>query len=52
MVAACWGVFVWREFREAPPIANTLIPIMFVGYLLGLALIILAGMSKPRETTP
>jgi len=43
MVAALWGVFIWREFREAPPGTSRLIWLMFVGYVLGLALIILAG---------
>jgi len=43
MVAAFWGVFVWREFREAPPGTSPLIALMFLGYLAGLALIIGAG---------
>ncbi len=46
MVAAFWGVFIWKEFRDAPPLATTLIWLMFAGYILGLALIILAGMKK------
>jgi glucose uptake protein len=46
MVAAFWGVFVWKELRDAPSLANMLILLMFAGYLLGLALIILAGMKK------
>jgi glucose uptake protein len=49
MVAAFWGVFIWREFREAPPFATTLILLMFAGYILGLALIILAGMKKEEK---
>jgi glucose uptake protein len=49
MVAAFWGVFIWREFRDAPPLANTLIWLMFAGYILGLALIILAGMKKEEK---
>jgi glucose uptake protein len=43
LVAACWGVFVWREFRAAPPSVKPLIALMFAGYLVGLALLILAG---------
>jgi glucose uptake protein len=43
MVAAFWGVFIWREFREAPPGTNRLIWIMFGGYILGLTLLIWAG---------
>jgi glucose uptake protein len=43
MVAAFWGVFIWREFRDAPPGTNRLIWAMFIGYIVGLALIIVSG---------
>jgi glucose uptake protein len=43
MVAAFWGVFIWREFREAPPGTKRLIALMFLGYILGLAMIIMSG---------
>lgn len=43
MIAAFWGVFIWREFREAPPGTNTLLWIMFAGYIAGLGLIIASG---------
>lgn len=43
MVAAFWGVCIWREFRQAPPGTNRLIWLMFAGYVLGLALIIWSG---------
>jgi glucose uptake protein len=43
MVAAFWGVFIWREFREAPPGTSRLIGLMFAGYVPGLGLIILSG---------
>src|SRR3990172_7018341 len=43
MVAAFWGVCIWREFREAPPGTNKLIWLMFAGYFVGLALIIWSG---------
>jgi len=49
MVAAFWGVFIWREFREATSSATTLLALMFAGYVLGLALIILAGMKKEER---
>jgi glucose uptake protein len=42
MVAALWGVFVWREFAHAPPGTNRLLAAMFVCYLAGLGLIIAA----------
>jgi glucose uptake protein len=45
MVAAFWGVFIWKEFRSAPPGTSKLIAAMFACFLLGLALIIVARMS-------
>jgi len=39
LVAAIWGVVIWREFRDAPPGAGSLIALMFTGYACGLALI-------------
>jgi len=39
LVAALWGVFVWREFRDAPPRTNFLVVIMFIAYAAGLLLI-------------
>lgn len=43
MVAAFWGVFIWREFRDAPEGTNVLLWIMFAGYIAGLGLIIWSG---------
>jgi len=43
MVAAFWGVFIWREFREAPAGTDILLWIMFAGYIAGLGLIIWSG---------
>ena len=45
MVAAIWGVFVWREFRGAPAGTNRLLGLMFLGYVAGLALVIVARIS-------
>ena len=39
LVAAIWGVFIWREFRQAPKSATPFIVLMFLGYTSGLALI-------------
>lgn len=44
MVAALWGIFVWREFKGATPAVNRLLGLMFLFFILGLGLIILAGM--------
>ena len=39
LVAAIWGVFIWKEFRSAPRAVAPLIVLMFLGYAAGLALI-------------
>jgi glucose uptake protein len=39
LVAAIWGVLIWKEFRAAPRGTNALIALMFVGYALGLIVI-------------
>lgn len=39
LVAALWGVAIWREFREAPKGTTPFIALMFAGYACGLALI-------------
>jgi len=44
MVAAGWGVFIWREFREAAPGTGYLLAAMFVAYLVGLGLLVAAMM--------
>lgn len=42
MVAAIWGVFIWKEFAQAPKGTNKLLALMFLFFIAGLALIILA----------
>jgi glucose uptake protein len=42
MVSAAWGVFVWREFANAPAASRRLIPWMFLFFLAGLAAIAVA----------
>jgi glucose uptake protein len=42
MIAAFWGVFVWKEFKNAPKGTNKLLTVMFASYVFGLALIIIA----------
>jgi glucose uptake protein len=42
MVAAIWGVFVWREFKAAPKGTNGMIAAMFLLFAAGLSLLILA----------
>lgn len=43
MVAAFWGVFIWKEFRNAPKGTNGLIAGMFLLFILGLGMIVYAG---------
>ncbi len=42
MVAAAWGVFIWKEFAGAPAGTNRLINLMFISFIAGLILIIAA----------
>ena len=46
LVAAIWGVFIWREFRHAPPAATRYIVLMFAGYAVGLVLIGMATLPN------
>ncbi|MBN2210860.1 MAG: hypothetical protein JW709_05635 [Sedimentisphaerales bacterium] len=43
MVAAIWGIFIWREFRQARPGTTRFLALMFVFYLLGIYLLSTAG---------
>lgn len=45
MVAAIWGVFVWKEFKEAPKETNSLLALMFLLFLVGLGLLIYARVA-------
>lgn len=40
MVAALWGVFIWKEFKDLPESKNWLIVSMFICFFIGLGLII------------
>lgn len=42
MITAFWGVFIWREFAEAPSRAKTFLAWMFVFFVCGLISIALA----------
>ncbi|HEY1872207.1 MAG TPA: GRP family sugar transporter [Chitinophagaceae bacterium] len=43
LVAALWGVFIWKEFQHAPKGTNALITAMFIFFIAGLGLLIYAG---------
>jgi glucose uptake protein len=42
LVAALWGVFVWKEFKGAPAGTSSLLALMFVAFVVGLTLIVAA----------
>jgi len=42
VVAALWGIFVWKEFKGAPREVSILLGIMLFTYVLGLGLIVAA----------
>lgn len=43
LVAALWGVVIWREFKGSSSAVNTLVVAMFVLFVVGLGLVIAAG---------
>jgi len=43
LVAALWGVFIWREFKGAPKSTNVMLSVMFIFFLAGIISIIFAG---------
>ena len=43
MIAAAWGVFIWKEFKGSDSKTNTLLTVMFLFFIVGLAMIVVAG---------
>ncbi|MDY3979162.1 MAG: GRP family sugar transporter [Tidjanibacter sp.] len=43
MIAAIWGVFVWKEFKGAKKGVGSLLTLMFALFVAGLACIVIAG---------
>jgi glucose uptake protein len=43
LVAALWGVFIWKEFKSSPKGTNGMLMLMFIFFVLGLVSIIYAG---------
>ncbi len=43
LIGALWGVFIWKEFKNAPKGTNLLLGLMFLLFFLGIGLIIYAG---------
>ncbi len=44
LIAALWGVYVWREFKDAPKGTSQLVSAMFFFFVAGLAVIIISGL--------
>ena len=40
LVAAIWGVFIWKEFKGAPKGTNSLLYVMFICFFVGLSLLV------------
>jgi glucose uptake protein len=43
VIAAIWGIFIWKEFRSAPKGTNTILNFMLLFYVIGLGLLVYAG---------
>jgi len=43
VIAALWGIFIWKEFRTAPKNTNVLLNFMLLFYIVGLGLLVYAG---------
>ncbi len=45
LVAALWGVFIWKEFKGAPAGTSRLLTLMFLSFVVGLTLIVAARLA-------
>jgi glucose uptake protein len=45
LVAALWGVFIWKEFKTAPAGTSTLLALMFAAFVVGLSMIVAARLA-------
>jgi glucose uptake protein len=43
IIAALWGIFIWKEFHSAPKGTNAVLGFMLIFYVAGLALLVFAG---------
>lgn len=43
MIAAIWGIFVWKEFKGCPRKTVYLLTLMFILFIVGLSLVTVAG---------
>lgn len=42
VVAAVWGIFIWKEFKGAPKGTSVMLALMFLSYLTGLGIMVVA----------
>jgi glucose uptake protein len=42
LIAALWGVFIWKEFKNAPAGTTRLLALMFASFIIGLGMIIIS----------
>lgn len=45
MIAALWGVFIWKEFKDAQKGTGALLALMFLLFLVGLSLLVYAKVA-------
>jgi glucose uptake protein len=45
LVAAFWGVFIWKEFKTAPAGTGRLLAMMFAAFIVGLSLIVYSRLA-------
>jgi len=45
MIGAFWGVFIWKEFDNAPKASKIMLSLMFSFFIIGIILIVLSGMQ-------
>ena len=45
MVAAFWGVYIWKEIKALPASKHILLKLMFVLFLLGIGLIVYSKLA-------
>jgi len=43
LIAALWGVFIWKEFKQSPAGTDGFVTAMFLFFIVGLGLLIYAG---------
>ena len=45
MIAALWGIFIWKEFKGSSKVVNYLLISMFILFIVGLSFIVVSGVN-------